>query len=108
MAICSRQVATSTSRSNRSAGGTGSHHLEMSADKPADMAGAGGDAAQALPTPRRFITDHDSAGKAVFNTTLPEELRSASGDPFLLAYATVRLASRHGQGAPADSACYQH
>lgn len=44
-----------------------------------------------LRLPNRFITDHNDAGKAIFNTTLPEALAPrviANGDRFLLGYTT--------------------
>lgn len=45
-----------------------------------------------LRTPKRFITDHDEQGLAVFSTSIPEELPSQTienGDRFYLGYATT-------------------
>lgn len=49
------------------------------------------DQAQPLRTPNRFITDHNTEGLAVFNTTIPEQLPAqtiTNGDKFYLGYTT--------------------
>ncbi|KPM40648.1 hypothetical protein AK830_g5894 [Neonectria ditissima] len=47
---------------------------------------------QELPHPKRFITDHDAEGKAIFNTSIPEEVPAkiiGCGDKFFLGYTTT-------------------
>ncbi|KAK7393959.1 hypothetical protein QQX98_013254 [Neonectria punicea] len=44
-----------------------------------------------LSPPKRFITDHDAEGKAIFNTSIPEEVPAKiidCGDKFFLGYTT--------------------
>lgn len=56
---------------------------------------------------KRFITDHDSAGKAIFNTTVDEFIPSkiiTNGDKFALAYAT----DQYPVDFSSDLATYQH
>ncbi|KAH6888688.1 cupin domain-containing protein [Thelonectria olida] len=48
-------------------------------------------AGKELRHPNRFITDHDAEGKAIFNTSIPEELDEqiiGVGDKFFLGYTT--------------------
>jgi len=51
------------------------------------------DLAKGIGAPKRFITDHNAEGKAVFNDKLPTELPSSTvgvGDKFYLGYATTQ------------------
>ncbi|KAK7432710.1 hypothetical protein QQZ08_000569 [Neonectria magnoliae] len=46
---------------------------------------------QELSPPKRFITDHDAEGKAIFNTSIREEVPAkiiGCGDKFFLGYTT--------------------
>ena len=60
-----------------------------------------------LPVVKRFITDHDAEGKAVFSAALPEELPRTTiynGASFGLGYATRTTPAALGAGA--DVAAY--
>lgn len=50
-----------------------------------------------LPAPNRFITDHDDNGLAIFNTSIPEQMRPDVADNLSLhlAYATTSLPANY-------------